>query len=140
MIGQRDPLTALAPMRAVVHGVKELRTRRGWTAERLGEEMAKLGFRWDRYTVGNLERGRRRSLTVEELLGLAYVLDVAPVHLLVPVDETRPYAVAPEATASANAVREWIRGSAPLPGRDPRLYFSEVPLHEFERLDRGEKA
>ena len=42
---------------------------------------------WTRIVVTKLETGRRQSVSVEELLALAYVLNVAPVHLLVPWDD-----------------------------------------------------
>jgi len=85
--------------------------------------------------VTKLETRRRKSITVEELLALAYVLDVAPVYLLLPVDDERaPYAYTPDRTAEVWRVREWVRGhpyaAAPaigLGGVDRRGYLSEVP-------------
>lgn len=91
-----------------------------------------MGIGWDRYVVTNLERGRRQNVTVDELLALAYVLNVAPVHLLVPIDdEDRPYAVVPASGARAGVVRQWIRGLVPLPSTDRRRFFSFVPEREW---------
>jgi transcriptional regulator with XRE-family HTH domain len=110
----------------------ELRRTRGWSARRLAEEMAEAGMKWDRSTVANTENGRR-PVTVEELLALAYVLDVAPVHLLVPpVDgEGADYAVTPTVTATSGRVRSWIIGRHPLAGADVLSFMRERPRHPW---------
>ena len=116
--------------------------------------MTEAGFRWDRFTVQNLENGRRASVTVDEFLALAYVLSVAPVHLLVPpvsqhdlvpAEEDAlgraPYAYAITPTTSrapTSGVRGWIRGERTIGAVDPRVYFSEVPPDEL-RLGSDEE-
>jgi transcriptional regulator with XRE-family HTH domain len=121
------------PHRVIAERVRELRTARGFTAARLAEELTNVGIKWDRSVVANLENGRRAIVTVEELLGLAYVLDVAPIHLMVPLDSAGWYAVTPDSYDAVNdRVREWIRGTYALPGHtDERKYFSEVPENEW---------
>lgn len=104
----------------------------------------------ERLTVNaleNIEYGRpdkdgrrRREITVDELLIFAYVLDVAPVHLLVPITEM-DYPYVPKERMDHERswivgtltgwVREWIRGNRPMPATDARLYFSEVPEAEW---------
>jgi hypothetical protein len=104
------------------------------SAQQLAERVSRFGIAWDRSIVANLETGRRAVLSVEEMLALAVVLDVAPVHLLVPtVDDQEPYLVTPQASpvATRGQVRHWVRGFCELPGRDPRKYFTEVPMNEF---------
>lgn len=117
-------LTALIAQR-----VRELRTGRGWSAERLAEEMTqRAGVDWQRMVVVKLETGRRQELSVRELLALAYVFDVAPVHLLIPTDDdSDPYPVTPKVTVRRGPARAWIRGLRPLPSTDERRYFAEVP-------------
>jgi transcriptional regulator with XRE-family HTH domain len=110
--------------------VKELRRARGWTGAELGERMTKLGVRWDRSIVANVEAGRRKAFTVDELMALAIVFDVAPVHLMVPLDEG-PYQVTPEMEQPTARVRAWIRGEEPLPGGRKRSWFTERPLGEL---------
>lgn len=111
--------------------MKELRTARGWSAAHLAKEMTGVGVAWDRSIVANLELGRRATVSVEELLALAYVLNVAPVHLLVPVDDgAREYQVAPGALPiTLDETRAWIRGQHPL--GDRRIYYAEMPAKEF---------
>lgn len=109
------------------------------SAQQLAEKMSAVGIGWDRSIVANLENGRRATVSVEEFLALAYVLDVAPVYLLLPVDdETAHYAYTPNRTAEVWRVREWVRGhpyaAAPsigLGGVDRRGYLSEVPAVEL---------
>jgi transcriptional regulator with XRE-family HTH domain len=122
----------MEPHRVIARRIKEVRTRRGWSAHRLAEEMRALGVSWDRSIVANFESGRRKYVTVEELLALAYALSVAPVYLLLPIDdEYVDIAVTPEVTAKTVPVREWIRGRFPLMGQDPRLFWSERPRVEY---------
>lgn len=123
----------MRPHRAIAARVKALRRGR-FTAAELAERMNAAGFPWDRFTVQNLENGRRATLTVEEFLALAYVLDVAPVHLLVPIDVSAkaPYQVTPEGDPTwAWYVRRWIRGEHPITGVDKRRYFAEIPEDEW---------
>ena len=62
--------------------VKQLRTSVRLSGAALADGMAKLGFRWNQSTVAKLESGRRRSISVDELLALAQVLGIPPVLLL----------------------------------------------------------
>jgi transcriptional regulator with XRE-family HTH domain len=125
----------LAPHRAIAGRVRALRTQHGWSAQRLAEELASVGIAWDRSIVANFENGRRAGVSVEEFLALAYVLSVAPVHLLVPTDavDMTPYRITPEGDPRrVEWVRAWIRGQAPLGVVDPRRYFAEVPTSEWK--------
>jgi transcriptional regulator with XRE-family HTH domain len=132
-----QPLTSTEVIAA---RMRHLMARKGWTAQQLVDELDKVGIHWTRLIVANLlvtkpER-RRRFVTVDELLALAYVLDVAPIHLLLPIDDAAQsrddYAVTPEDWGIVNQVREWIRGRVPFGDQDPRVYFSEVPAREWE--------
>ncbi|MFG2052686.1 helix-turn-helix domain-containing protein [Micromonospora sp. NPDC048930] len=135
--------------------MRELRTRYGLTAEQLAERMRAVGVPFDKTVVANLETGRRRFVTVQELLALAYVLSVAPVHLLVPPldaaeSDRAPYPITPEGPTSVPSfVRAWIRGQTPIARVDARRYFSEVPEAEWsppagtwtpETIDRQSRA
>jgi transcriptional regulator with XRE-family HTH domain len=116
------------PTALVAARVRELRDGRGWSAQRLADELTQVGINWDRSIVANLESGRRATVSVEELLALAYVFGVAPVHILVPTDD-RPYPVVPTDERPTRQVRAWIRGKEAL--KDERTYFIEVPADEW---------
>jgi transcriptional regulator with XRE-family HTH domain len=68
--------------------VKELRQRKNWRVSDLADRCAQLGL--EGLTVDvltSLELGRRKNVTLDELVGLALALDVSPVHLMVGPDE-----------------------------------------------------
>lgn len=121
--------------RTIAQRVQYLRRMRGWSAATLAERCAEAGLpALNRSVLANLECGRRAHVTTDELLVLALVLEVAPVHLLVPVDgvDTTPYEITPGRFLPAWTAREWIRGRSCPPGVDPRRYFSEIPASEWE--------
>jgi transcriptional regulator with XRE-family HTH domain len=120
------------PVTVVAQRTKELRGRRGWTAAQLGAEVSKHGVQWDRFTVANLENGKRQNVTVQELFALALALGVAPVNLLVPLED-EPYQITPTRAESAATARAWVRGDRPLPGADERTFLAEAPLDELRR-------
>ncbi|MEU3945433.1 helix-turn-helix domain-containing protein [Streptomyces sp. NPDC029526] len=125
----------VGPTAVIARRVRELRRRHGWTAADLGIRLSERGMKWDRFTVANLENGRRQNVTVVELLALAAVLDVAPVNLLVPLG-SEPYQVTPDRTEDADSVRAWVRGEQPLLGADPaavRTFYAEAPLEDLRR-------
>lgn len=129
--GDRNDPTAVLARR-----VKELRTKRGLSAAALAEQMQAVGVDWQRIVVTKLENGRRQEVSVRELLALAAVLEVAPVHLLVPLEDDAPYEVTPGREEAAVKVRAFVRGAEPLPGMDPGNYFAESPRAEFLKLIR----
>jgi transcriptional regulator with XRE-family HTH domain len=126
--------------RLVADRVREVRNRRGLTARQLAERMTRAGISWDRGVVAKLETGRRQSLSVDEWLTLAAVLDVAPVHLLLPLEDdtqVQLFNMPGSATLPAAWLRAWISGYAPLPGQDPRVYWSEVPPGQWEAFEEA---
>ena len=123
------------PTESVARRIKELRLRRGWSAEALAQRCRDLGMpELNRSVIANIESGRRKYVTVDEAFAVAYALEVALVHLLVPTDldasEVDRYLLVPDRPVTMPAAREWIRGTHPADA-DPRVYFSEVPRGEF---------
>jgi transcriptional regulator with XRE-family HTH domain len=137
---------SLTPTQMVARQMRDLRKRRGMSAARLAERMTQVGVPWDRGIVAKLETGRRRTLGVDELLALAYVLDVAPMHLMVPLDNQTPCQITPMLSEPAWAVRRWIGGFRPPAGGSERRYFSEQPDGDWyppgpmplAQVDKGE--
>jgi transcriptional regulator with XRE-family HTH domain len=132
-----DP-TELSVSDAVAQRIKEARARRGWSAKQLAEQCAKRGLTGLTHSVlNNIESGRRnekgqrkRDVTVDELMGLALVLDVAPIHMLgLPEkgDTDVAVRVTPEVVISDSvSLLQWARGDAPLPQSDERLYYASA--------------
>lgn len=147
---QTSPGSRRTATDVIAQRVRELRNKRGWSAQRLAEEMAAIGWPWERMVVTKLENGRRQSVSVEEWLALAYLLDVAPIHLLIPLDDgyvqILPQAPkdehrARDAVVTTSQARKWIAGDpdeGALPGTDLRVYVTEVDEATFrERFGRG---
>lgn len=94
----------------VISRMRSLREGKGWSARQLGDEMTKAGVPWDRSIVNNLEIGRRKNVTVEELFALAFVLEVSPLYLLDLEDgASTPYPVTPRHQIAKREVRHWVR-------------------------------
>lgn len=127
-----------SPLATVARRVREVRKRRGYTAEKLAERLKEHGVPWERGVVVKFESGRRQSLSVDELYGLALALDCSVMALLVPLDN-RPVQVTPARVESADAVRVWITGATPLPGIDEHTYYTEVPVKELGPWAVGER-
>jgi hypothetical protein len=90
------------------------------------------------FVISNIESGRRkadgkrrREVSVDELVLVAYVLGVPPIHLLVPDEGSEaPVEVAPGARVDEpNLMLRWIRGDQTLPGVDPRGFFAATLEH-----------
>lgn len=137
-----EPLGEETPSEVVAQQIRKFRKERGWSARVLAERCAKAGMpAVDRAVIANLENKRRKGVTVDELLMFAYVLDVAPVNLLVPDEDViededatemrRTVRITPDVAPSPTETRWWIRGFRPLPGTDARRYWSQVPKDEF---------
>jgi transcriptional regulator with XRE-family HTH domain len=109
----------------IAERVKKLRVDRGLSAQRLADELNKVGIPWERMVVTKLENGRRASVSVEELWALAYVLDVAPIDL-VQIQQDGFVSITPDLAIPADEARAWARGDEPAPGQDPRSFFSEA--------------
>lgn len=124
-----------SPTQVVAAQVRRLRDRHGWTAQQLADKMTEAGIAWNRAIVAKLETGRRSFVTVDEVMALAYVLDVAPVHLLVPIENGLAPNTQLRITSSVvtvpGAARAWIRGQMHIGGQDARIYYSEVPKDEW---------
>jgi transcriptional regulator with XRE-family HTH domain len=142
---------ALTPTAVIGQRVTELRERLGWSGARLARELQNAGVSWERSDITKLEHGHRKSLTIEQVLALATVLDCPLVHLLVPPwpspldgglgvsrspddpnvpNDEAPYQVTAALSVPCWRVRQFIRGGRPLPGQNPYKFFEAMPPHE----------
>ena len=71
-----------------------------------------------------------RPVAIDELLILAFVLDIAPVHLIAGLDDDAELPISPDWGISASGARQWIRGFAPVAGGDKKRYNANVPPSE----------
>jgi transcriptional regulator with XRE-family HTH domain len=106
--------------KSVGNRVAQFRKQRGLTAQQLSEQLRdRLGLDLKRTVIGNLESGYRHTISYAEILALAYVLEVPPLLLMVPIgtDDFQPLpGVSEEPWESAM----WITGEGlPLACEDP---------------------
>lgn len=125
------------PTGVIARRVREVRKRRGLTAEQVAERLNAQGVNWQRSTLAKLENGKRENVSVVEWLALATVLNVAPVHLLLPIDEQEgaPYWVTPAKAVPVADARGWIRGSLSLGNGPTRDFRAEAPEGEWVSFD-----
>jgi transcriptional regulator with XRE-family HTH domain len=108
--------------------IKEARERRGWSQQKLAD---RLGIA--RPTVTKIEQGGERAsnLSVFNLFAFAVALGVAPVHLLVPLEDDDAVQIAPDVDPlPAPIARAWIRGAYMLRDSDAQAWIDNLPLEE----------
>jgi transcriptional regulator with XRE-family HTH domain len=123
------------PSEVVGRRVQEARKHRGWSREELAARTRELGAEVSPASVFNLETGRtvgragrRRAVSVDELMVLAAALEVAPLFLTTArTDDSELFEVAPKLVIRTELARRWIRGDTPLPGSSRRAYHDEAP-------------
>ena len=97
----------------IVRNVRALRARKRLDQGDVVERMQALGFKnWHRPTLGKVERGERR-LFAEELLGLAYVLDVTMHQLLEPQPDDEQIELPGGEPVGVRSVRLLVTGTNP---------------------------
>lgn len=120
---------ASAVLAAQLAGMRE--RREGMSAAKLADRVKELGGKLDRVAISKIENGAR-GVSLDEALILAAALDIAPLHLFLPLDDNANARIAPEIEVSARQARRWVRGQEPLPGMDERIFRTEVPRSEWE--------
>jgi transcriptional regulator with XRE-family HTH domain len=91
-------MTNLSASDIVAKRIREARKKRGWLVKDLAAECAKAGVpRLTAAVITNLETRRRpgREISAEELIALAWVLEVTPVQLLSPLSGDEVLEVVP---------------------------------------------
>jgi transcriptional regulator with XRE-family HTH domain len=128
------------PSEIVAHRVREIRRRRDMTVVQLAEQCVEHGMPGlTAQAIFNIETTRpgrpQRPVSVDELLALAYVLQVSPLDLLVPIDDDPMISVPGTGHGDwpREQVRDWVSARSPLPGIDERLFYTELPPQEWRR-------
>jgi hypothetical protein len=122
---------------------------RDWTQADLAAQCAALGApQLSRMVIHDIETGgrgggrdraRRREVSADELFTLALALHVAPVHLMVPLEDDDECQITPLVTERAELTRQWVSGLHAWPGTDKRIYFAWVPKAQAERFEQAAK-
>jgi transcriptional regulator with XRE-family HTH domain len=115
--------------------IREARTKRGWRVKDLAERCKKAGMpNLTAAVITNLETRRRpgREITAEELLALAWVLDVPPVQLLTPLNGNEILEVVPGEDKGPLAAPAWLA--------DDHAVLDGVRMAAFGRAEYTERA
>lgn len=120
----------VTPTEHFAKAVKVFRRRKDWSQPELAQRCAAAGLDWNRSIVANVEAGRRDSVSIQELLTLAFVLGVPPALLLFPVGSPVAVEVMPGKAAPPWDALRWFAGEGPYP----------LSPEEYNRLyGRGEQ-
>ncbi len=123
------------PSDLIAQRIRDLRNDRGMSVPDLAARCKAAGLpRLTAQALYKLEgqRGKRtpRPISIDELLVIAFVLDIAPVHLIAGLDDDAQLPLGADWTVSAAAARQWIRGLAPMADGDRKRYLANVPPSE----------
>jgi transcriptional regulator with XRE-family HTH domain len=132
-------MTARRASDFVADRVRQLRQRRGLTAEGLAARCAEIGApEITRSVIANIETGRmgpdgrrRRDVTVDELFILAFALEVPPALLAIPLDGADALQVADEVLMDPLQAANWMAGDDAAEG------FYEPGAGQAERVARS---
>jgi 8-oxo-dGTP pyrophosphatase MutT (NUDIX family)/transcriptional regulator with XRE-family HTH domain len=114
--------------------LREVRRLKGWTQQQLADALVAAGVKLDASAVTRLERGTR-GLSLDDVIAIAAVLGVSPLHMVVPLNGATSLDVTPEIAAEPAAVRAWMRGQLPLRDTDDeRLFYTQTPENDFDTI------
>lgn len=127
--------------------IEEVRRARRMTQAELAEKMTTMGYPMNRVTVAKIEAGGKEGAKPEDVtravlaplrdvMAFALALDVAPIHLFIPLEDDASIRLTERTETSAAVARMWMRGEVHLQPQDPRYFTSEVPRSEWEREER----
>lgn len=91
------------------------RNKAGMTVQALADRCAELGLSLDRTVITKLEKGRRQSITVPEVLVLARALRVSPLVLIFPISRADVTEVLPGRDMPPFQAALWFSGERPWP-------------------------
>lgn len=125
----QDPVARIVARRLPV-----LRERHGWSAQQLADRCAEAGWpELNRAIIANIESGRRRSISIDEVLLLAMVLDVTPVHLMDPEPESAGLPVGNQ-IIEPDFARPWLAGQALLSDQDPLIVLAGLAKDKLTQV------
>lgn len=104
-------MTTLSASDIAALRIREARGRRGWRVKDLAERCKKAGVpHITAAVITNLETRRRpgREITAEELVALAWILDVPPVQLLCPISGTEELGIVPGEEKGPLEAAAWL--------------------------------
>jgi transcriptional regulator with XRE-family HTH domain len=113
-------MTSHSASELVGQRVKAYRVHHGWTAQQLAKRCAEAGAsEISAAVIANIETGRRdasgrrrRDVTIDEVLKLAYALGVSPIALFTPLAAGEGLAITPTVAEKPFEALLWVTGRA----------------------------
>jgi hypothetical protein len=93
---------------------------------RLVARLDQLGLPLNQSVITRIERGTRK-VSLDEAIALAAALDVAPVHLFLPITDEGRVSVTPSTEVPSRVARQWALGLRPLDPSNTRFYANQSP-------------
>ena len=103
------PANAQLPSEVLSGRLLELRNKRGWSQDELASRLSAYDVVWQRTTIAKIEAGTR-SVTVDDLVALAFVLGVSPTALMTGTTIGEAVRVAPNTVTDAGFMWLWLNG------------------------------
>lgn len=138
-------MRTIEPEQAVADRIGALQASRGVSDVELGRRMAALGFTSvGRDAIRKIKAGERQ-VSLNEALAFAWALDIAPVHLIVPLDNSAGLKVGHGLDMDYVEARSWIRGRSIRYDEDEEVtrrreagfYFENLPPNEQQQVLRA---
>ncbi len=119
----------------IAREVRRHRTERGISAQQLADECARLGHpALQRTVISNIENGRRRDVSVADVLVLAAALEVAPAALIFPAGYVAEVEYLPGQSAAPLEATDWFGGQG---GAEDSALALARRHRDLERRVRG---
>ena len=140
--GPREAPAAVKDFGTIVRRqARRIRSAQGLTVDQLAARCEELGLTdFNSTLITAIEIGRKKSVTVNEWIQLAAALNVAPIHLLVPMDSDQETWVGEKRSYPAADVRRWVQGSMPLDFTNSRTYFTQAPEEQWAEFTQQAQA
>lgn len=118
----------------VTHTVRQFREKRNLGYAELSRKLAEIGREIPPLGLRRIESGDRR-VDVDDLVALAFALEVSPLVLLLPTDTSSLTAARPP--WAAEDIWLWATGSRALPGQENALQFmrDSNPLTDWSQIE-----
>jgi transcriptional regulator with XRE-family HTH domain len=117
--------------------LREVRRFKGWTQQQLASALADVGVDLGEPAVTRLERGAR-GVSLDDVIAIAAVLGVSPLHMIVPLENDVTADLAPQLPAPVADARAWFRGQRPLRESDDLpLFYAQTPPDDWDVIEAG---
>ncbi len=121
---------AKRPSEVFADRMRKARERKGWSQQDMADRLAEMGEPTDRATLARTET-RARGLSLDDAMAYAAALGASFTHMVCPLDNAEPVALASKLVLPSRQVRDWIKHGRALRPEDSRTVVLESPDEEW---------